>query len=112
MEFDDYPAPAGKLSVHDKLGEIMARPQGKALVYRTLEQAEKHLHHLHVGRRRARGGGENAQRRTEQDRKISAGKRKADFFTHIVERSARREYNINDERGSARRSRKAGIWTR
>ena len=43
MEFDDYPAPAGKLSVHDKLGEIMARPQGKALVYRTLEQAEKHL---------------------------------------------------------------------
>ena len=41
--FSAYPAPEGKFSIHDKLAQIMANAQGKALVEEVLKEAEEYL---------------------------------------------------------------------
>ena len=43
MKYAKYTAPEGRFSIHDKLGDVMAKPQGEKFVQTVLEEAEKYL---------------------------------------------------------------------
>lgn len=43
LKYAKYPAPEGRFSVHDKLGDVMSKPEGEVLVQKVLQEAEKQL---------------------------------------------------------------------